>query len=405
MIHDSERHPRIRIRPALLAACVLVAGAGAGEDEGEHWAYQPIRRPPPPRLERRDDLVQNPIDRFVNARLESESLRPRGEARRETLIRRLSIDLRGLPPTPEEIATFLRDSRPDAFERLVERLLASPRFGERWGRHWLDLVRYAESDGFKSDKIRSGAWRYRDYMIRAINEDKAYDRFIHEQLAGDEIAPDDSDALVATGYLRHWPYEDNGRDLDRLWDSILTDVTDTTAQVFMGLTVGCARCHDHKFDAIPQREYYSLRAFFAAMVPRNDLPVASSEEIRDHYRKLEAWNEATASLRDRMRELREPYHQKAQRDKGKQFPPFVKEILSRPESERSIYERQLVHLAGGQLRVEPKKMMGKMSKEVRASAGSSTSMSAKNGGSKNSVVNDHTGPKVVPSAFVAATCQ
>ena len=180
-----------------------------------------------------------------------------------TLIRRATFDLHGLPPTPAEVEAFVDDTSPDAYEKLIDRLLASPRYGERWGRHWLDLVRYAESDGFKQDAYRPNAWPYRDYVIQSFNDDKPYDRFVTEQLAGDEIAPGDPDALVATGYLRHGVYEYNQRDVPKQWSQMLNDVTDVTGDAFLGLSMGCARCHDHKFDPILQADYYRLQAFFA----------------------------------------------------------------------------------------------------------------------------------------------
>ena len=186
-------------------------------------------------------MVHNPIDNFILARLDAAGLKPADEATRPVLIRRLTFDLIGLPPTPEEIDAFVTDKSDDAYGRLVERLLASPRYGERWARHWLDLVRYADSDGYRIDEYRPNAWRYRDYVIRSFNNDKPYDRFVREQLAGDELYPDDPDALVATGYLRHWIYEYNSRDVRLQWSNILNDITDTTADVFLGLGLPGAR--------------------------------------------------------------------------------------------------------------------------------------------------------------------
>ncbi len=152
----------------------------------------------------------------------------------------MTFDLTGLPPTPDEIAAFLADDRPDAYERLVDRLLASPRYGQRWARHWLDLVRYADSDGYRQDASRPDAWRYRDYLVRSFNLDKPYDRFLAEQLAGDELDPDDPELRVATGYFRLGPYEYNQRNVAGQWDDILNDITDVTGEVFLGLSIGCA---------------------------------------------------------------------------------------------------------------------------------------------------------------------
>src|SRR5690606_10771239 len=208
------------------------------------------------------------VDRFVLKSLRAEQLEPAEEASRVALVRRAYFDLTGLPPTPAEMEQFVRDPRPDAYERLVDQLLDSPRYGEKWARHWLDLVRYAESDGFRQDAYRPHAWRYRDYVIQSFNDDKPYDQFVMEQLAGDEIMPGDPTGLIANSYLRHWIYEYNQRDVRTQWTNILNDITDVTADTFLGLGMGCARCHDHKFDPILQRDYFRLQAFFTPLLPR-----------------------------------------------------------------------------------------------------------------------------------------
>src|SRR5262249_29445433 len=170
-------------------------------------------------------------------------------------------------PTPEQIDAFLNDKSPDAYEKVVDRLLASPQYGERMALEWLDLARFAESDGFNADNHRPNSWRYRDYVIRSFNADKPYDRFIKEQLAGDELVPDDLDAIVATCFLRHNTKEINAVDLENRRQEILTDITDTTAATFLGVTIGCCRCHDHKTDPIPQTDYYRFQASFVGMWP------------------------------------------------------------------------------------------------------------------------------------------
>ena len=239
------------------------------DEDRAFWAFQPVGEINVPSIE--SAWCRNPIDRFVLRRLQKEGLAPAAPADRIALIRRVYFDLIGLPPNPQEVEQFLNDKSPNAYERLVDELLKSPQYGERWARHWLDLVRYAESDGYKQDAYRPDAWRYRDYVVRSFNNDKPYDKFVMEQLAGDEIAPGDPEAIVATGYLRHWIYEYNQRDVRTQWDGILNDVTDVTGDVFLGMGMGCARCHDHKFDPILQKDYYRLRAFFAPMLPREDL--------------------------------------------------------------------------------------------------------------------------------------
>ncbi len=248
--------------------------------------------------------VANPIDAFVLARLEGKGLAPAPPADRRALIRRVYFDLIGLPPTPDQVQAFEADPAPDAYEKLVDNLLADPRYGERWARHWLDLVRFAESDGFAIDGERPTAWRYRDYVIRAFNQDKPYDLFVKEQLAGDEIADkrakaeDRPERAVALGYLRMGTWEADANFKTQLRQDFLNEVTATTGQVFLGFTVGCARCHDHKYDPIPQKDFYRLQAFFAA-TRTDDRPAAfldseQPHERRTEFRRFEDESEATA---------------------------------------------------------------------------------------------------------------
>lgn len=232
------------------------------------WSFQPIRRPDVPHA-RFDNLSSNPVDRFIFKRLEERGLKPSPPADRLALLRRVTVDLTGLPPTMEEIKAFLADRSPSAYGKVVDRLLASPAYGERWARHWLDVVRYGESTGYEQNHLRPNAWHYRDYVIRAFNEDKPYDRFIREQLAGDIVGKGDPSAEVATGYLVAGVHdnvgiqEEEGTRQQRAND--LDDMVSTTGAAFLGLTVGCAKCHDHKFDPIPQRDYYRLAACFAGV--------------------------------------------------------------------------------------------------------------------------------------------
>ena len=221
------------------------------------WAYQPVKRPPIPM-----DVI-NPIDAFINVRIPN-GLKSAPVADRLTLIRRATFDLTGLPPKPEEIESFVNDIKPDAYKRLIDRLLEASHYGEQWGRHWLDVVRYADSGGFANDFERPNAWRYRDYVIRSFNEDKPYDQFIREQISGDEIDPDSTENKIAVGFLRMGPWEQTGMAVARVTRQFfLDDVTDSVGQVFLGHALQCARCHDHKFDPIPTRDYYSMQAVFA----------------------------------------------------------------------------------------------------------------------------------------------
>ncbi|MFN3648954.1 MAG: PSD1 and planctomycete cytochrome C domain-containing protein [Armatimonadota bacterium] len=235
----------------------------AGREEASvHWSFRPVRRPPIPAV-RAAAGVRNPIDAFVLAKLEAKGLRLSPEAKSETLVRRLYLDLVGLPPTPAEVDAYLSDTRPDAYQRLVDTLLASPHFGERWGRHWLDLARFAESDGYENDQIRANAWRYRDWVIQAFNADMPFDRFTVEQLAGDLLPNAPLEARVATGFHRNTLWNSAASaDKEEFRTYAVKDRADTTATVWMGLTAGCAKCHSHKYDPITQREYYQLYAFF-----------------------------------------------------------------------------------------------------------------------------------------------
>ena len=206
--------------------------------------------------------VKTPIDAFVLAKLEAAKMKPSAPASKSAMLRRVYADLLGVPPSPEETQAFLKDASPSAYEKLVDRLLADSRYGERWARHWLDLVRYAETHGFENDGARPRAWRYRDYVIKAFNEDRPYDRFLKEQLAGDELYPDNPEAIIATGYARLGNWDELSTDHPQRWQDYLNDVTDTTGSVMLGLTVGCARCHNHKYDRVSQNDYYRLQSFF-----------------------------------------------------------------------------------------------------------------------------------------------
>lgn len=330
------------------------------EDDKTYWAFQPIQRPPLPSV-RATERITASIDRFLLAKLESVGLSFAHQADRRTLIRRATFDLLGMPPTAVEISAFANDSAPDAYERLIDRLLASPRYGERWARHWLDLVRYAESDGFKADDIRPNAWRYRDYVINSLNADKSYGRFVAEQIAGDELSPTNPDALVATGFLRHWPYEYNQAHVRQQWENILNDITDVTGQAFLGLTIQCARCHDHKFDPILQRDYYRLQAFFAPLLPI-DLPIG--EDVFDSA-KLHQWESATREVRRQITEMESDIRARFRAERMGRFPKDIQAMFKTPIGERTALERQLTELAEKQLGATTKEVSEKMKKDVR----------------------------------------
>ena len=333
------------------------------DEDRNYWVFQPVRNTLSPDIEK-DGWSRGSIDRFLLARMILEGLSPAAEADKGTLIRRVKFDLLGLPPSPEDVVAFVADNSPDAYERLIDRLLASPLYGERWARHWLDLVRYAESDGYKADGYRPSAWRYRDYVIRSFNTDKPYDRFVQEQIAGDEIAPENPEALVATGYYRLGIYEYNQRDVRNQWNIILNDITDVTADVFLGMGMSCARCHDHKFDPILQKDYYRLQAFFAPIIQRDDVPAVTPQACSDYREKLKVWEEQTANLRRQIDEIEKPYVDAAAKAFIAKFPVDIEPIFDKPEGQRTPLEAQLVRLAGRQVIEEggkvdfPKKLMG-----------------------------------------------
>jgi Protein of unknown function (DUF1553)/Protein of unknown function (DUF1549) len=260
------------------------APAGAADDKEKHWAFQPIGRPAVPRVSD-PDWSRNPIDRFVLARMEAAGIKPAPAADRRTLVRRLYLDLIGLPPSPLDVRDFVDDTSPDAVARLADRLLASPHYGERWGRHWLDVVRFAETNGYERDGAKPHAWRYRDYVIDALNRDKPYSRFLTEQLAGDEIDGSDAAGQIATTFLRLGTWDDEPAEpkVDR-YDQ-LDDVLGTAATAFLGITLRCARCHDHKFEPFSQTDYYRMLAVFEPLKrPQRDRaeldrPVGTEAEL------------------------------------------------------------------------------------------------------------------------------
>jgi hypothetical protein len=250
------------------------AGATA-KPKSTHWAFQPVKRPEPPAV-KQDTWVRNGIDRFVLARLEKEGWTPSPEADRTTLLRRLSLDLTGLPPAPADVARFVADSSPRAYELAVDRLLESPRYGEKWARHWLDLAHYADSDGYEKDLVRPWAWRYRNWVIDALNSDMPFDRFTIEQLAGDQLARATVEQRVATGFLRNTlTNREAGVDRSEARFEQLINRTNTLGTVWLGLAVGCAQCHDHKYDPVTQRDYYRMFAYFDRAEEKDiDAPVA-----------------------------------------------------------------------------------------------------------------------------------
>jgi hypothetical protein len=271
------------------------AASVSAETSAAHWAYQPLVKPAVPDISGSTQAkwVRSPVDAFVLAALESRAMRPSGPADKRTLLRRVYFDLIGLPPTPEDVNAFLADISPDAYEKVVDRLLASPRYGERWARHWMDVVHFAETHGHDQDRIRPNAWPYRDYLISSLNSDKPYARFVQEQLAGDVLFPDDPQAVVALGMIAAGPWDESS--IMAIMDDTVDkkaalyldrdDMVMTAMSTFTSTTVHCARCHDHKFDPVPQQEYYALQAVFAG-VDRANRPYDSDPQVYHRRREL-----------------------------------------------------------------------------------------------------------------------
>ncbi len=288
-----------------LSALVLTAADSPApkpeyrDSERQFWSLRKRSQPGIPEFAEPADRawIKEPIDAFILRKLKAASLQPSPEADRLTLVRRLYYDVTGLPPAPSEVADYLSDPSPDAYEKVVDRLLQSPRYGERWGQHWLDTVRFAETEGFEYDRTIEGLWRYRDYVIQSFIDDKPYDQFVREQVAGDEIAPENETMQIADGFHRLGAVRRNAgnQEVASSRNEVLTERTDILGSAFLGLTVGCARCHDHMFDPIRQKDYYRMQAFLA----RTDdygIVLASQED-------QDTWNAATKKIRAEMRQL------------------------------------------------------------------------------------------------------
>ena len=327
--------------------------AGITDADRDHWAYRPLERPPLPGPN--DAAVTHPIDRFIGARLAAAGIEPLPEADPPSIVRRLYLDLLGVPPMPADTEAFRADPSPDAYDRLVERLLADRRRGERMARHWLDLARYAESDGYRQDAFRPTAWRYRDFVVEAFNANMPFDRFVQWQLAGDEVAPGDPAALVATGFLRQTPYEYNQVDAVGQWSTILDEVTDVAGDVFLAMGIGCARCHDHKFDPILQTDYYRVRAFFAPLV-WNDDTVVDPPGAAPPTSAQAAYAATVSRYRGQIAAIEEAARFPAAWAGAlplSRFPESTQEMILREPGRRSPWEEQIVRLASRQLKFTP----------------------------------------------------
>ena len=361
-IHGSCQRFKRRCLLLYLAASLGVLTAWADETDGTSigleqerrtWVFQPPRRVIPPSV-KDSSWPDSAIDRFILARIEKADFAPVGDASRETVARRLYFDLVGLPPAPERLAMFLKDSAPDALPRLLDRLIGSPHFGERWGRHWLDVVRFAESSGGGRSLMFKNAWRYRDYVIGAWNKDKPFDQFVREQLAGD-LLPADSDhqraeQLTATGMLALGPTNYEQQDKEFLRMDVIDEQIDTIGRALLGMTLGCARCHDHKFDPVPTEEYYALAGIFGStktLVPGNvsryverPLPMNPKElaRLRMHQQRVEELQQALAEAKDRFEEIDQDENLSSNVDEAKaEIQSFEEQLRSLGEKERGYH--------------------------------------------------------------------
>lgn len=335
-----------------VSVCFAVDPSPFTEEQRQHWAYRDVSRPVIPQASSGVQSAQNPVDQFILASLQRDGLSLSVPADRTTLLRRITFDLIGLPPTPEDAADFVADESPDAYERVVDRLLCSPHYGEAWGRNWLDVVRFAETAGFKEDPLRPTAYTYRDYVIRAFNRDLPFDRFVADQIAGDELFPNDAESLAATGYCRMWPDESNASNILLARQTSLDDLTGNVGAAFLGMSVACAQCHNHKFDPILQSDFYQLQAFFSGIVLEDQVPIGTAEELAEYRRAEQAWLAETSALRQELNQLERPARVKMQGERRMKFPTEVLDALDTPIEDRTTMQRQLAFWSARQMGVK-----------------------------------------------------
>jgi len=363
-----KRPQTLRRCQALLAVCGLMAltspclGAPMAPS---HWAFVAPARVEPPAV-RDTSWSRNPIDPFILASMEASGLAPATAATREQLIRRATFGLLGLPPTAEERDAFVHDRSSGAYERLIDRLLASPHYGERWARHWLDLVRYAETDGFEHDALRPHAWRFRDYVIKSFNEDKPYDRFVREQIAGDEMWPHEPDAVTATAFHLLGPDMVDSADPVQRRLNTLNDATDTTASVFLGLTFGCARCHHHKFEPLTQQDYFAMQAFFAPAVFQREMPIPTAFEQAAHDRGMERYRTGAAATQKSLHELEAAYREKLHAERLARLSPDARLAHQTPKEKRTTEQEGTVAETAPMMRFTDSELARSMSVEDQA---------------------------------------
>ncbi|MDX1979304.1 MAG: PSD1 and planctomycete cytochrome C domain-containing protein [Bryobacteraceae bacterium] len=332
------------------------------EAERQFWSFRPVKRTQAPQVRNRN-WVRNPVDAFLLSAMESKGLKPSPAASKRTLVRRVYLDLWGLPPTPAQVDEFLNDQRPDAFELLVDKLLASSHYGERWARHWLDLVHYADSGGFEYDRDFKSAWRYRDWVVRAIAADKPYDQFVREQIAGDEIHPDDPGAQTATGFFRLGLEHNIKTEITRMDE--MDDILQITGGTFLGMTIGCARCHNHKFDPIPQKDYYRMQAVFYS-TKENDYPLADAAAIAAFKAANAKVDDLIKPLKKQVDDIEKPYRDTLIARERDRLPDYMKEALRIPAEKRTEGQKLIVIQVEKTRNFSQDDVLAAMSKEDRA---------------------------------------
>ena len=352
---------------SLLVLSAILSTDLPADDVSDWWAFQPLQRPAVPQLPgRAGRQVRTPVDAFLLQRLARRQARFSPIATRQTRLRSACINLVGLPPTEDLLQTMPGELQPAAWSRLLDRLLANPHYGEAWGRDWLDLVRYAETDGFKSDAERPQAYRYRDYVIRAYNEDRSYARFIQEQLAGDELFPEDREAIVATGFNRMWPDESNASNVELARQDALNDLTANVGNVFLGLSIGCAQCHDHKFDPILQTDFYRLQAYFAGIILTGEVPLGSPEQLRVYQDRLSDWLAGSRPVREELRKLEAPARSRAFLEKRRKFSRSVLDAVDTAIEDRSARQHQLAFWSERQLPIDEKQLLTQFNSDQKS---------------------------------------
>jgi hypothetical protein len=312
------------------------------EADRKWWSVQPLAAP----------AKTATIDQLVSQKLQANQLLPAPAAEHALWLRRVSYDLTGLPPEPRMVQAFLANPGPAGRAQAVDSLLDSPAFGEKWARLWLDLVRYADSDGYRADAFRPDAWRYRDWVVRAFNTDTPYDRFVRLQLAADELEPGNLADAPALGYLRLGIYEYNQRDAAGQWDTILDEITDVTGDVVLALGIACARCHDHKFDPIPQRDYHSLRAYFTALAWPEQVPAVAPDKVAESTAALGRWSSENREKLDRLADMEKAARKKAFDSAHEKFPPDIQKLLTTAPADLSPRDRQVRDIAWRQVEYE-----------------------------------------------------